>query len=135
MDKTLHNLHVHCHESDISNLGISLHGDRSIVFACFTYTQMADHCVLEMQPTWSTCSLSSSSSSTSSTSRRLLEDFTQEHLAQRRKLLVDPADQESVISATESLKGELDQWSWHTMQTETSKAGVDIRQVRTDHVW
>lgn len=72
------------------------------------YTQMADSLCMAMQPTWSTCSLSSSGSSTSSTSRRLLEDFTQEHLAQRRKLLVDPADKESVISATESLKGVLD---------------------------
>ena len=64
-----------------------------------------------VQPTWSTCPLSSSNSSTSSASRRLLEDFTQEHMAQRRKLLVDPADTDSVTSATEALKGAFCCWS------------------------
>lgn len=55
------------------------------------------------QPTWSTCSLSSTS--TTSTSRRLLSEFTQEHVANRRKLLADPSDKGSVAAAKESLQG------------------------------
>ena len=83
---------------------------QSGLVSCFSLIQVADSLFLRVQPTWTTCSLSSSSSSTSSASRRLLEDFTQEHLAQRRKLLVDPADKDSVITATESLKGKLCCW-------------------------
>ena len=56
-----------------------------------------------VQPTWSTCSLSSTS--TTSTSRRLLSEFTQEHLANRRKLLADPSDKDSIVAAKESLQG------------------------------
>jgi len=56
-----------------------------------------------VQPTWSTCSLSSTS--TTSTSQRLLSEFTQEHLANRRKLLADPSDKDSIVAAKESLQG------------------------------
>lgn len=81
---------------------------------------------VQVQPTWSTCSLSSSS--TASTSRRLLEDFTQEHMAQRRKLLVDPADKDSVISAKESLKGAF--CGWVTAQVHPSHICKHIRTHR-----
>ncbi|KAL3141617.1 hypothetical protein ABBQ32_004857 [Trebouxia sp. C0010 RCD-2024] len=73
--------------------------------AVYDLRNSSDPVKLVTTPTWSTCSLSSSS--TASTSRRLLEDFTQEHMAQRRKLLVDPADKGSIISAKKSLKGTL----------------------------
>ncbi|DBA89815.1 hypothetical protein WJX79_008735 [Trebouxia sp. C0005] len=70
--------------------------------AVYDYRNSSDPVKLVTTPTWSTCSLSSTS--TTSTSRRLLSEFTQEHLANRRKLLANPNDKDSIVAAKESLQ-------------------------------